>query len=386
MKKIGFTIGKFAPLHKGHQYLIEKAIKEMDDFIIVIYETDVISIPIEVRKEWIQTLYPSVKILIAQNPPMKYGLDKKSVNIQIKYLKEQIGDMVVTHFYSSEKYGEFVAKHLKVQEVKVDHKREYHNISASRIRRDLEGCKSFLEERVYQDIKEYEMGKNLNIRERLIELKEEEYKKFHMKLCTTNYEILGVRIPHIKALAKEIIKQDDLFFLNNAKSKYYEEVMLQGLVIGLSKMEIEEKIRYIEEFVPKIDNWAICDSFCSTLKDTKKNETKMWEVIQGYLKSKEEFDLRFAVIMMMDYYLTPKYIEKVLNIVDQIHHEGYYVKMGVAWLISVAYIKDKAKTMKYLLNNNLDKFTYNKGLQKIIESNRVSQEEKEIVRNMKRKE
>ena len=76
-QKIGFTIGKFAPLHKGHQYLIETAIKEMDEFIIVIYETDKIEIPIEKRANWIKLLYPNVKIIYAYNPPEQYGLDEK---------------------------------------------------------------------------------------------------------------------------------------------------------------------------------------------------------------------------------------------------------------------------------------------------------------------
>ena len=87
MKKVGFTIGKFAPLHKGHQYLIETAIKEMDEFYVIVYETNLINIPVEKRADWIRKLYPSVNILIAKNPPLKYGLDEESVKIQTDYLK-----------------------------------------------------------------------------------------------------------------------------------------------------------------------------------------------------------------------------------------------------------------------------------------------------------
>ena len=85
--KIGFTIGKFAPLHKGHQYLIEKGIKEMDEFYVIVYETNVIDIPLEQRAKWIKELYPEVNILLAKNPPSQYGLDEESVKIQMDYLK-----------------------------------------------------------------------------------------------------------------------------------------------------------------------------------------------------------------------------------------------------------------------------------------------------------
>ena len=96
--KIGFTIGKFAPLHKGHQYLIEKGIKEMDEFYVIVYETNVIDIPLEQRAKWIKELYPEVNILLAKNPPSQYGLDEESVKIQMDYLKNIIKGIPVTHF------------------------------------------------------------------------------------------------------------------------------------------------------------------------------------------------------------------------------------------------------------------------------------------------
>ena len=88
--KIGFTIGKFAPLHKGHQYLIEKALQEMDKFYVIIYETKVTKISLETRASWIQKIYPEVNIIYAKNPPSTYGLDEKSVKIQTDYLKEKV--------------------------------------------------------------------------------------------------------------------------------------------------------------------------------------------------------------------------------------------------------------------------------------------------------
>lgn len=150
--KIGFTIGKFAPLHKGHQYLIEKGIKEMDEFYVVIYETNVIKIPIEERAKWIKDIYPNVKILYAKNPPSQYGLDEKSVKIQTDYLKSIIKKIPVTHFYSSELYGKFVARDLQIEEIEVDRLRKKYSISATQIRNNMEENKKYLENDIYKEL------------------------------------------------------------------------------------------------------------------------------------------------------------------------------------------------------------------------------------------
>lgn len=152
-KKIGFTIGKFAPLHKGHQYLIETALKEMDKFIVVVYDTDVIDIEIEKRAKWIKELYPSIEIKYAHNPPSQYGLDKESVNIQMQYLSKIMKDETPTHFYSSEKYGESVAKYMNIVDRRVDDKREKVPIKATIVRENLEKNKKWLEDIVYSDYK-----------------------------------------------------------------------------------------------------------------------------------------------------------------------------------------------------------------------------------------
>ena len=151
MKKIGFTIGKFAPLHKGHQYLIEKGIKETEEFYVVIYDTNVTKIPLEERANWIKQIYPEVKILYAKNPPMQYGLDKESVKIQTDYLKNIVKEIPVTDFYSSEPYGKFVAKYLNVKDNRVDEKRIEIPICATNIRNNLQKYKEYLSNIVFED-------------------------------------------------------------------------------------------------------------------------------------------------------------------------------------------------------------------------------------------
>lgn len=221
--------------------------------------------------------------------------------------------------------------------------------------------------------------------EKLFELQDLKYKEFHSGLCPNTDNIIGVRIPQLRTIAKEIAKQNPEEFLSKINDTYYETVMLYGMVIGYMRTSLEQRQKYLDTFVPKIDNWAVCDCCISTYKFTNKNQKEMWQYIQKYVNSNSEFEIRFAVIMMMSYYLNDEYIDKVLEILNNIKHEGYYVKMGVAWAISVAFVKYEEKTRELLDCNNLDDFTYNKSLQKIIESNRVTKEKKDEVRKMKRK-
>ncbi len=152
MKKVGFTIGKFAPFHKGHQLLIETGLKEMDEFYVVVYETDVINNKIEQRADWIKKLYPKAKVMYAYNPPSQYGLDDKSVKIQVDYLKDIVKDVPVTHFYSSEQYGRCVAENMNVVDARVDQERKQVPISATEIRKNVKKNRKFLENVVYYDL------------------------------------------------------------------------------------------------------------------------------------------------------------------------------------------------------------------------------------------
>lgn len=226
------------------------------------------------------------------------------------------------------------------------------------------------------------------IRQELQDLADEKYAKFNQKLCPdTQRKMLGVRIPQLRKLAQKIAKQDSWNeFLKQADDTYFEETLLQGLVIAYRKLEIDEKLEYAKWFVPKIDSWAICDTFCPTLKIKLQDLPKVWGFLESYLYSKQEFEVRFAVIMMLDYYITEEYVDQVLEQLDRVEHEGYYVKMAVAWCLAEIGIKFNAKAMCYLKSeNHLDKFTYNKALQKMRESYRIDEKQKEILKEMKRK-
>ena len=133
-EKIGFTIGKFAPFHKGHAYLIDTALKEMDKFYIVVYDTPQFNISMVEKLNVLKQKYPNVKLIEAYNSPTQIGLDSESVSIQMKYLSNLIKDIKPTHFYSSEEYGEYVAKYLNIENRIVDKERIKYPISATMIR------------------------------------------------------------------------------------------------------------------------------------------------------------------------------------------------------------------------------------------------------------
>ena len=223
-----------------------------------------------------------------------------------------------------------------------------------------------------------------DIRSKLFELQDLKYKEFHSGLCPNVDNIIGVRVPKLREIAREISKKDYDEFLRNVKDEYYEELVLHGLVIGYSKISIEDTFKYLKEFVPKINSWAVCDTTCSNLKITKKYMKEMWNFLEQYINSNKEYEIRFALVMYLNYYLTEEYIDEILKRIDKIANKEYYVQMAIAWLISFAYIKQKEKTEKYIKNNKLDKFTLNKAIQKICESYRVTEQEKEYLKKYKK--
>ena len=224
------------------------------------------------------------------------------------------------------------------------------------------------------------------IKKELEQLADKKYKEFQKGLCPGTENILGVRVPVLRDYAKKLSKEYEIReLLNHIDNEYYEEIMLQGMLIGLEKdKDIQNILTDIERFVPKIDNWGVCDVFCAGLKITKKHVKEMWEFLQKYVTSDKEFEIRFGVVMILDYYITEEYLEKNLAIFDHIKSDKYYVQMAVAWAISICLIKFYDKTIEYLKQAKIDKFTYNKALQKAIESYRITEEQKTELRKMKK--
>lgn len=229
--------------------------------------------------------------------------------------------------------------------------------------------------------------KKQEIKKKLKELADKKYKEFHSSLCPGTENIIGVRVPILRNYAKELFEEKDWKqTIKQIDNEYYEEIMLQGMLIGQAKKEdINTILEYVEEYIPKIDNWAICDVFCAGLKITKKYKKQMWDFIQKYLKSDKEFEIRFAIVMILDYYIEEEYLQENCKIFEKIKNDEYYVKMAIAWAISICLIKFYEETIEYMKISKIDNWTYNKAIQKAIESYRISEENKKVLREMKKK-
>ena len=218
---------------------------------------------------------------------------------------------------------------------------------------------------------------------------------------------LGIRLPLLRKVARRIAADRWEEWLPRAGEDSFEEVMLQGMVIGygLDNMErraggarrprgqeergreelLGEARRLIRWFLPKIDNWSVCDSFCSTLKIAGRHRAQLWPFVLDCLRSGEEYTVRFGAVLLLDYYVDRAYLGEALAELERVDHDSYYVKMAVAWALSMFYLEFPKETGAFLADCRLDDFTYHKTLQKICESRRADREMKERVRTMGRK-
>lgn len=150
--KVGLTLGKFAPFHKGHQLLIETAINEMDELIVLIYDDPVINIPLSARAAWIRKIYPNIKVIEGVNSPNDTGYTAEIMKIQEDYVLSILEDKSISHFYSSEPYGEHMSIALRAINRQVDVSRNIIPISATKIRNNPYETKDFMHPEVYKDL------------------------------------------------------------------------------------------------------------------------------------------------------------------------------------------------------------------------------------------
>ncbi len=223
------------------------------------------------------------------------------------------------------------------------------------------------------------------IRQRLLKETDEKYRDFSQTIQPEQEGILGVRLPVLRKISKEIYKSYDWKkFLQSDDIKYWEELVLQGMVIGLMKDVPENILKYVKDYVPKIDGWGTCDCFCAGLKFAKVNKKLVWDFIQPYFSSSKEYEKRFAFVMMLTYFSDEEYIDRDLKLIDKFKDERYYAQMAAAWALSICYVKFPKKVFEYLKISRLDNFTFNKSIQKICESLRVDKETKKLLKMFKR--
>lgn len=224
------------------------------------------------------------------------------------------------------------------------------------------------------------------IRQFLLENAETDYQSFSSALVPGCDNMLGVRIPKLRQLAKQIVRQDFRAFLRAKPAEYFEEIMLQGLVLAGAQMPMEERLQWLEGFLPQIANWSICDCTCTTFNLKKPAEAEaMYAFLMQHTQSPLPYARRFVLVMLLAHYLQPARLADICRLLEEIPGGEYYVDMGKAWLLSILFVKYRDEGLAYLRQSQLDDFTYNKSLQKILESRRMRPEDRELIRSLKRK-
>lgn len=222
------------------------------------------------------------------------------------------------------------------------------------------------------------------VNKKLMELAEEKNAKRSSTIIPGAKTILGARVPDLRKLAKQIAKENYREFLEQGREDYFEEQMLKAFVLGYAKDDIENLLSYADRFVPGIQDWCVNDGFCQTFSIARKHRDRVFAWLLPYVKEQKEYSQRMAAVLLMSHFLTDDYIYPVLELLNRLSFDAYYTKMGVAWCVATAYAKYPKETYAFLLDNRLDDWTYNKAIQKMKESFRVSAEDKEMLQKMKR--
>ena len=224
----------------------------------------------------------------------------------------------------------------------------------------------------------------MNVLEELKQLADNEYKEFNKKIIPTSQEVLGVRIPALRKIAKLIAKGNPYDFINQQKPNIYEMILVEGLILSYIDKSFTELLPLTENFLHKVDNWAQVDSTVAHYKNIKKEKQEITPIVKRWLKSKDEFFVRSGLVILLAHYVISGDLPMVFKLSNTITHKGYYVFMANAWLISTCMAKFPNETIEFFKNNKLDIKTHNKAIQKSRESFRVSTRDKEFLKTLKR--
>lgn len=230
-------------------------------------------------------------------------------------------------------------------------------------------------------------------------LAEPKYQEFSNKLIPHVTNLIGIRLPILRKLAKQISLGDYQGFLANKEPTYFEEIMLRGFLIGcLEKEPFDVVMQYVREQVRLLNNWSTCDSFCASLKITRKYPEEMFTFLNDYASSDSTYDLRFFIVMCLNYFLDGPKLNCIEETLQSIKSEDYYVNMAIAWVYAEIFLRDKEMVIRYLLKlkqeikdgdcKDVDgirqRFIFQKTISKICDSKKVSNEEKDFVRTLRK--
>lgn len=208
---------------------------------------------------------------------------------------------------------------------------------------------------------------------------DEKYKNFHQGLTNSHYKINGVRLPILKKKAKEISKMDNAVEFLKWDTISYEHIMMQGIVIGYMKYSLKQKLELVDEFIDKIDDWAVNDSVSSLIKS---KDEELFNFALKQLKSDNPWRIRFGITLLMNNYIDEMHIDKSIKEVFKVTNNYYYVDMAKAWYIQNIAIKFEDKAKMLLLNKDVSPTIKKMAKQKIRDSRRTTLSLKEYVNNI----
>lgn len=222
------------------------------------------------------------------------------------------------------------------------------------------------------------------IRDRLFEMQDLDYKAFHLGLMpgVDPDTVIGVRTPLMRKFAKEVFKSGDYEeFFNDFPHEYYDEMNLHGFILCEIK-DYDYVIKELDKFLPYVNNWATCD-LVSPKKAFSKNLDRLLIDINRWVKSKDTYTIRFGIEMLMTFFLDEEFKPEYNEIVASVKSEEYYVKMMVAWYFATALAKQYEATIPYIEKHRLEEWTHRKSIQKAKESYRITKEQKEYLNTLK---
>ena len=209
------------------------------------------------------------------------------------------------------------------------------------------------------------------------------YKNFAQKLILHNVDMLGVRLPELRKIAKVLAKENKADILQHkVPTKFFEEKMLLAMAIGYIACDLKSRLKSVAKFIPKIDNWSVCDSFCATLKFEEKELPYVWEFLEQYFECDKEYHCRFAHVLTLNQFVNSQYLEKYLCKVSEFKNKFYYAKMACAWALATYHARFPQEINTYIstLQNAEIK---DLAIKKILESRKTSDENRNILKAMR---
>lgn len=219
-------------------------------------------------------------------------------------------------------------------------------------------------------------------------MKDEKYRQFIERIVNVSPGTsIGVRTPLLRKYAKQLVQREEFSFEDvfSWPNEWFEIRLLKCLCAAYVKTSYEQRASLIERCVPIIDGWAVCDLFCSSLKELKKHREEFLPYIENHVAEGKEFTQRFAYIILLGCYMEREYLPVIFRLLGEAKTQFYYTHMGAAWLLAEVLVKYYDEGVGYLKEGKLDARTKNKAIQKACESYRLTQEQKNSIKSLKKR-